>query len=582
MKRTSIRFRLMVIMICLATIPVITVTWIATNNTKSSVQKEIISANTSRMLWADQYLNELIEQIDIMFYTLQINQKLMAGVNDIDNPNRSIQFNTQKYIQDTLMSSFYANSRKVDELSLYIHSNHKAFAVNYATSGTISNLNITKGVWSRILKRAVNMYFKQSGSSIYAYHSVNRFPDKKLLGGLSVRVDKDVWREVSGILQSEKQSSIFLMNDEGELLSGSSKMKEPNEIATTLHNLKLETSDLEFKKTSNYYFFMKRVGDGQLILVKAIPLKMINQSASSTMMAGLLTGCLFAAISLLISVFVSFRISRPIMSLARTMSKVQILDFEKKAVYGSDEIGMLERCYNSMMQRIKELIEEEYQREIELKNAQLMALQAQINPHFLNNTLHLIGGMALSNKMPEIYNITRVMADLLRYSIGNEGNMVSLKEELVHMRNYIYIQERRFVDRCSVKVTEEEEANEIKLPKFTLQPIVENAFEHGLQRRAGAWNIEVRIKRIGKRICIIVRDDGVGIETKKLAQLRESLKEGVSVSTNDIGTDLPRKRGGIGLRNVNARLKLQFGEKYGARIYSRQGTGTMIVLALPV
>lgn len=582
MKRTSIRLRLMVLMICLTTLPVITVTWIATNNMRNSVEKEIINANKSRMMWANQYLNELIQQMDNLFYTLQINQQLMDDLSDIESPDIGIQYRTQKYTRETLTSIFYSNSRKVDDLTLYIHSNQKAFSVSFASSGMNFSLDIQNGVWSRILGKPIKMYFKQSGNGIYAFHGMYRFPDKKLLGGLSVRINREVWEQVSDILKSEAESAVFLINDEGEMLSGSTKTEGLSEIQAQLRSKDLQHSELEFHTTKSYFYFMKRVGDGQLTVVKAIPLETITQSTRATITAGILTGSLFAAVSVLLSILFSLRISRPIVSLARTMKKVQIHNFQMKSVQSRDELGLLEGAYNSMMQRIKELIEDEYQREIVVKNAQLKALQAQINPHFLNNTLNLIGGMALSKNAPEIYQITSVIGDLLRYAISTEGDMVSLEDELKHMRNYIFIQEQRFAGRCAVKVSMDGMALKNRLPKFTLQPIVENAFEHGLQQKEGVWTVDIRVKLIGNRIGIMVKDNGVGLAEERLRQVRAELQDGLWLKGDRTDLGKPRKRKGIGLKNVNARLKLQFGKGFGARIFSKPDVGTLVVLVLPV
>lgn len=582
MKRVSIRFRLIVLMICLTTLPVITVTWVATNNTRNSVEKEIINANTSRMMWADQYLNELIGQIDIMFYTLQIDQQLLASFNDMESLDIGVQYRTQNYIKNTLTTSFHANSRKVDDLTLYIHSDQKAFSVNFANSGTISFLNIEKGPWSRMQSTPINMYFKQSDNGIFAFHSINRFVDRKLLGGLAVRINRGVWEEVSSILKSESESSVYLMNDEGELLSGSTSTIDSVEIQDQLRHLDVHHSDLEFERTKKYFFFKKRVGDGQLTVVKAIPIEMVTQSAHATIRAGILTGSLFAAVSVLLSILFSLRITKPIISLARTMRMAQIHNFKMRSVENRDEIGLLEHGYNSMMQRIKELIEFEYQQEIEVKSAQLMALQAQINPHFLHNTLQVIGGMALTKNAPEIYRITRVIGDLLRYSISVDGDIVSLDNEIKHMQNYLFIQEQRFVGRCTVMVSVDESALDARLPKFTLQPIVENAFEHGLQRKEGAWKVEVRVKRIGNRIGLMLKDEGVGLTEEQLRQLRAELKIGLWSKEDKKESQEPGKRRGIGMRNVNARLKLHFGSKSGIKIFSEEGIGTLIVMTIPV
>ncbi|MCD9023863.1 sensor histidine kinase [Cohnella silvisoli] len=582
MKRTSIRLRLMLLMICLTTLPVITVTWIATNNTRDSVEKEIINANESRMLWANQYLDELIQQIDILFYTLQINEPLMTGLNDSESTDVGVQFKTQNYISSTLKSAFYANSRKIDLLTLYSHLSQKAFSVNYVSSGIVSSLDISGGVWSRMRQTPLNMYFKQSGKGIYAFHGIYRFPDQKLLGGLSVRINRDVWEEVARILKSEPESSVFLLNDEGEMLSGSTESGYSQEIQSQIESLNIGNSELQFTSTGNYFYFMKKVNDGSLTVVKAVPSGTVAKSANATIKAGIVTGSLFAAASVLLSILVSLRISRPIVSLAKTMRNVHIHNFEIKSVQSHDEIGLLERGYNSMMQRIKELIEDEYQREIDVKNAQLSALQAQINPHFLNNTLHLIGGMALTKDAPEIYKITQVIGELLRYSISTDGDKVPLEFEIKHMRNYLFIQENRFIGRCNAIISINEDALEGMLPKFTLQPIVENAFEHGLQRKEGAWTIEVRVKRIGNHIAILIKDEGVGFTKERLEQLRMELLSGLSSKVDKSEQDEPRRRKGIGLKNVDARLKLHFGAKYGLRIVSNAGQGTIVIIKLPV
>lgn len=582
MKRTSIRLRLLVIMICLTTLPVIALTLIATNNTINSVEKEIINANNSRMLWADQYLSELMSQVESLFYTLQINKQLIGSLKDTDNPDTGIQFNAQKYITDTLYSVFYSNSRKIDDLTIYGHSNQKAFSISFATSVMISTPDIKSGPWKRMLNRPENMYFKQTGNDIYAYHSLNQYQDQKLLGGISVLINRKVWEEAGNILKSEPESFVYIVNDEGEILSGSTQTDKSTEIGGQLHDMYNKQTDSEFIKSDKFFFFRKRIDDGQLYILKAIPIETVIRSARTTFTAGIVIGGFFAIISMLLSVLVSLRISRPIISLAKTMQTAQISDFKVKPVQSHDEIGLLERGYNIMMQRIKELIEVEYKKNIELKNAQLVALQAQINPHFLNNTLNLIGGMALSKNIPEIYQITRTIGSLLRYAISNEGDMVTLNDELEHMNNYIFIQKNRFIGRCSVDVSYDETILGSKLPKFTLQPIVENAFEHGLQKKEGSWKVNIRIKHIGKRVCILVRDNGIGLSKEHLDQVRSELYSGVPIMTDRSGMNGEKKRRGIGLRNVNARLKLQFGSDFGARIFSSQGTGTLVVLVLPV
>jgi two-component system, sensor histidine kinase YesM len=588
MKQLSLRQRLLILMIILTVLPVVTVTWIATVNTRQSVEKELIAANESRMMWADQYLDELIEQIDTLFYTLQIDEQLIIRLGtELDEADLGVQLSTHQAMRDTLTAAFFAHSRKIDKLMLYSEASSRAISVSYSDSGTISALRLEDGPWSRIRLEPTSMYFKQTADGIYAFHSINRFPDKALLGGIAVRINEDVWEEVGTILNSEPESAVFLINDEGELLSGSTPHTAPEEMLNQLKAAELPDLGIVRRETEQYLYFMERIGGGRLTVVKAVPKATIDASALPTIRAAIMTGSLFAAASMLLAILFSLRISRPIVSLARTMRTTQLSQIqqgEPTSVQSFDEIGLLQHGYNLMIGRIKELIEHEYQREIDVKNAQLLALQAQINPHFLNNTLHMIGGMALAKDAPEIYRITRVIGDLLRYSISTGDELVTLQDELAHIRNYLYIQEQRFAGRCTMTVHAEQDTMTSRLPKFSLQPLVENMFEHGLQRKEGTWHLTVRMKRIGNRTAVMIGDDGVGMPEERLSQLRSELRSGMTESErgNELGTGPgPKKRRGIGLRNVNARLRLHFGANYGLRLFSKPNGGTMIVMTIP-
>ncbi|NMB24484.1 MAG: sensor histidine kinase [Firmicutes bacterium] len=583
MRPRSIRFRLMVVMICLATLPIIMVTGIAARNTRSSIEEEIIKANTSRMLWASQYLEELIHQIDRLFYSLQINQQLIDSFDGMDHPDVGAQYRAQRYIREVLTSAFYANSRRIDELTLFVKGSGKTVSVDYVSNGTVTSVDVGSSIWSRMLDEPINMYFRASPKGIYALHSINRFQDQEMLGGFAVRLNTDTWNELKGILLSEVESSVWVLNDEGEMVSDCDAMDIPHEIRLQLGSIQDSPSEPVLGKTKDYFYFIQRIGTGQLTVIKTIPSAMVSRSSRATIRAGIVTAGLFALLSILLSIFLSFRISQPIVSLAETMKKTQLHEFEWKPVHSYDEITLLEQCYNSMMQRIRDLVQTQYQREIELRNAQLMALQAQINPHFLNNTMSLIGGMALSKGVPDIYKIAKVVGDLMRYAMGGNNDLVTLEDELSHMRNYLFIQEHRFAERCTTIISVDERALDSEIPKFTLLPIVENAFEHGLHPKAGQWELQIRVKRIGHRIAFIVRDNGVGFTDERLREIRGELKTPLltKASTWQMEPNTGKRRRGIGLKNVDTRLKLQFGSKNRVRVFSELGKGTVVVLTFP-
>lgn len=572
----------MIPMLLLTTLPVLLITRQATVTMRNSVEREMIGANESRMLWADQYLSELIQQIDMLFYTLQINERLMEGLEEIESPDPEVQFRAAEYIRETLTRSFYANSHKVDELTLYFHAGRRAVSVSYTSSGLTRYQDIREGPWRRMLEGPVNLYFKEENETVSAYHSINRFRDRELLGGFSVKINKKVWQEVGTILGSHGEGSVYIFNDEGEMLSGSTPDADYRGLPALAESTDPEQRGLRFIRDGENWIFTKPIAGGQLSLVKIIPLEVLDRSAARVIGAGIIVGFLFILLTVPLSVLLAFRISRPIIDLAETMQKNDLSSFHLHPVRGRDEIGLLEEGYNSLMKRLRELVEEEYQRELELRDARILALQSQINPHFLHNTLQLMGGMALSRKAPEIYEVTRVIGELLRYSLSSESDLVTLREELKHTNNYLFIQQLRFEDRCTVKMTVDESVLDCPLPRFTLQPLVENSFDHGLQNRQGPWELEIRVKRLGKNVGLLVYDNGSGIPRERIGKIRRDLAEPFSLGRKKSGPDEPVEKRGIGLANVNARIRLVFGPDYGLRLFSRPEEGTLAVVMMPL
>lgn len=216
------------------------------------------------------------------------------------------------------------------------------------------------------------------------------------------------------------------------------------------------------------------------------------------------------------------------------------------------------------------------------KQAQYLALQNQINPHFLYNTLEGIRGETMKAGLENVAKMTEALATFFQYTISNVEHLVTLEDELKNVQNYYIIQQYRFGERLSLQIRdrteEEEEAMQYRLPKLTLQPIVENSIFHGIERKIGKGNLEIGIETTPKRLIITVSDDGLGIERRSLDELNAKLSSS-SVDTVKADTDA---KGGIAIVNVNSRIKLLFGEEYGICIYSTQNVGTDVEITLPL
>ncbi|WP_243154873.1 sensor histidine kinase [Clostridium thermarum] len=235
------------------------------------------------------------------------------------------------------------------------------------------------------------------------------------------------------------------------------------------------------------------------------------------------------------------------------------------------------------LRKIQELIDRNHAIKVSEKQAEYLALQNQINPHFLYNTLEAIRGEALSSGMSSIADMTETLATFFRYSISNVETLVTVEDEIRNLDNYFVIQQYRFGDKLNLSIQYDEDdiynVLEYNIPKLILQPIVENAIYHGLECKVGKGTVKVNIETTQSRLIINIIDDGVGIEEKNLEKLNNRLH--ASASSEDEIKDR-RGKGGIALVNVNNRIKLLFGEQYGITVSSITNIGTDVEITLPL
>ncbi len=245
------------------------------------------------------------------------------------------------------------------------------------------------------------------------------------------------------------------------------------------------------------------------------------------------------------------------------------------------EKALLTPSMEAEIERLEQVLKSPEMMDLNKRQAQYLALQNQINPHFLYNTLESIRGEALIAGMDNIADMTEALAKFFRYTITKVENLVSVEEELDNCETYFLIQTYRFGSRLQLHILYEEESREsimnCKIPKLTLQPILENSIIHGTELKIGTGNLTIQFEQTDKRLIIRISDDGAGMDEQTLAKLNRQLGRGGRALT-----DQEEKRGGIALVNVNNRIHLLFGEEYGMHIYSIKGKGTDVEVTLPV
>lgn len=286
----------------------------------------------------------------------------------------------------------------------------------------------------------------------------------------------------------------------------------------------------------------------------------------AVLLLGLLLLVLFTAVCS--SLVFSRMISKPVKNLIKAMGEFEgnASDFIYHPVEGSREIGALSQSFGHMVVRIQQLMEKVREEEITLRKAELRALQAQINPHFLYNTLDSIGWMCEEERTREAVEMVNALAKLFRISISRGHEIISVEKELEHARSYLKIEKFRYKEQFSYSFDVDEECLKYYCNKITLQPIIENAIYHGLDRMVDEGEIRISVKSRENNLIFMVEDNGIGM-TKE--QCREIL-EGTSGDKT-----------GIGIRNVNNRIKIYFGEEYGIRIDSELDEGTKVIITMP-
>lgn len=239
-----------------------------------------------------------------------------------------------------------------------------------------------------------------------------------------------------------------------------------------------------------------------------------------------------------------------------------------------------ERLVRARIDEFAKVQRRSYEQELLMKQANLSALQSQINPHFLYNTLECIRGQALMEDSPDIAAAAQALSLFFRYSISGKSDIVTLKEELENLKNYMAIQSYRFKDRVSLQIDLEEEDSQSVLnaliPKLTLQPIVENAVVHGFASTVSGGVVTVAVHLTGPNISILVSDNGKGMDQDALELLNRSFRENGAKKA-----PAGKKGTGLGLQNVDKRIKFCYGGEYGLSVQSAPGCGTDVELFFP-
>ncbi|WP_405080138.1 sensor histidine kinase [Paenibacillus chitinolyticus] len=477
---------------------------------------------------------------------------------------------------------------------------------------------------------------------ITLHRAIYNVPTTEWLGTLSIDIKLEAIQDIADQLFNKQHERLYLLDQSGMVVySGDSALiGKPlsDDWTGPILESKEARGQLELNK-SVYLYEKMDTPYMKWTLVKEIPHSYLYEGARSLTQINII----IAAVSLLLviaaTLFVTIRITAPIKKLIGTINQIQAGNLTARVDgEGQDEIGILVRRFRTMMETINNLILREYRLNIANKTNQLKALQAQINPHFMNNALQSIGTLALQHNVPRIYSLINSLAKMMRYSMNTNQEAVPLSMEIGHVKAYLALQEERFEGKFRTDFELDEAALGIEVPKMIVQPLVENYFKHGFDPKLGPGHLTVRVRlepggergpdevplkpgggagpgglgaengpaagadaalrnapesrpdedsaaadvspasgglRARPVLFVEVEDNGRGIPEDKLTELQA----GLAVMREETGMD---EEGGIGIGNVRTRLRLYFDPQASLTLENTDPHGVRITMRIPL
>jgi two-component system sensor histidine kinase YesM len=397
--------------------------------------------------------------------------------------------------------------------------------------------------------------------------------DGKQLGVLMVDLNYSVINDLCNKIKLGKRGYIFILDQDGSIVYHPQQQLIYSSLKNEMIDQVMSSNTSNFTtsegKNSRMYTINQSKNTGwKIVGVTYVDELVPNKSEIQTYIV--MWGIGLTLIAVILSYMLSLRISRPIKRLEASMKEVEKGNFDIQVnIESYNEIGQLSKRFNHMTTEIKELmvqnvIEQELKRKSEWK-----ALQAQINPHFLYNTLDSIIWMAEGKKSEEVVLMVAALARLFRLSISKGQEMISIAKEIEHIKSYLTIQKMRYKDKLDFEIDVDKHILSNKVIKIILQPLVENSIYHGIKNNAGVGIVRITGRIVDKRILLQVSDNGIGMTADSIRNMVEK-------------TDKSEEGSGIGVSNVNQRIRLYFGEQYGITFESELGQGTTANIWLPI
>ncbi|WP_077624573.1 cache domain-containing sensor histidine kinase [Sediminibacillus massiliensis] len=583
-KNLRLRTKLVITYMMLTVIPMALIgLFIYYQNTKS-IQEEVGE-------YIPRLLNQANQNIESEINDLESLPNLIYNASDVIGVLRSNPYKEQselledRFTVENFLSNTYLGQHDTSILGAFLLSKNRAYvSAKVPYEGfELNNQTLPYGEAHEFgdsmevfLPDQIDLQFEGNPPYLLLVKELQDLDNRDSLGTLILAVRVTFIENILKTLDEQENASMWVMDESGQI------------IYHTTHE-KIGTSFEEIQEYPILNGSFRTVVNGEETLIStnqseqhgwvtvhSIPLKFLTERTDVVKNWTLAIFVILVFMTTLISIYLAGSVTKPINLLSRLMKKVEKGELEVDIpIQTKDEVGELADSFQSMIDEIRELIRKNYQVELRQKNAELYALQSQINPHFMYNTLETIGAAIEEEDKEVVVDMIAILGRMLRFSLSNKDKLVMISEEVRHVQNFLTLQQFRFEDRISFEITNEVEHQSLFTPKFILQPVVENAVKYGMERRQ-ALSVSVDVTRQiiesgEQQVIFTVRDNGPGMKQEELNKVKKKLQ----------ADPMMKRDSGFGLINVHSRLEMMFGSGYGLSIFSKEGEGTEVTIRIP-
>ncbi|MDF2922557.1 MAG: yesM1 [Paenibacillaceae bacterium] len=584
--RLKLRPRLLLSYFVLILLPLVLFIILSSNHvSKSLIKQSQYSANISlrqTSLYIDRILSDISDLTEALAFNSSLGNILTNPLNAALTPDSYADYLAANQIVESMFKSrdLYSMEIFIEPDVFYAAPESQGIRGVLFSSRTIpfaqevqNKLDLFHGTIMWMPARPLtNTLTKKTNTVITGARYMKENDNFSNIGIITVNMLQSDLNNIVGRANSFKNSLSFLMDSSGNVISASDEQlleKYPVESQAIADEHNGSWSKMTVNG-ENILLGSYALANADWRLVSVLPYSEVLETSTDARNRMLLIMLLIATLAYFAAYFVARTMTGKISALISRMKEVQSGNFSTiTSVKGNDEMSELAKNYNYMLEKINEYAKKQYELGLEVKNADLKALQAQINPHFLYNTLDLVNLIALENGVAEIPDIVKLLSTFYKLSLNKGLDIVSVRHEIAHIETYVKLQNYRFSNTIRLHLDIEPAILDCGMLKLLLQPIVENSILHGIFEKPSKSGMITITGRLQQGVLLLtIADDGVGMTKEQLTQLTDT--EAVAPG-----------EGGYGIRNVINRIKLCYGNEFGLHYESEAGEGTVAILQIP-